>query len=59
MVWSGSKNEYQEDVCLKEIRLCAPNMITILGSMVNVTRGTYDHLMSMRLFTLIMNKIFI
>jgi hypothetical protein len=59
VVWFGSKNGYQEDMCLREIRLCAHNMITILGSMLNVIGGTYDHLMSVRLFTSRMNKIFI
>ena len=30
----GSKNGYQKDMCLKVIRLCAQNMIAILGSTV-------------------------
>ena len=34
-------------------------MITILGSIVNIVGGVYDHLMSMRIFTLVMNEIFI
>ena len=35
-------------------------MILILGTIVNINwRGMHDHLMSMRFFTLIMNKIFI
>ena len=56
----GSKNGHQEGMCSKEIRLHAQNMLTILGLMVNMTRGDlYDHLMSTRIFTLIMNKIFI
>ena len=35
-------------------------MITILGLLVNLIqgRGLYDHMMSMKIFTLIMNKIF-
>jgi hypothetical protein len=56
----GSKIGHQEGMCLKEIRLHAHNMLTILGSMVNTTGGDlYDRLMSMRIFTLIINKIFI
>ena len=56
------KTKYQNDMCIKETRLCAQNMITILGSIVNIIWGLgdlYDHLMSMRIFTLKMNKIFI
>ena len=35
-------------------------MITILGAIVNITIGhLHDHLMNMRIFTLIMGKIFI
>jgi hypothetical protein len=34
-------------------------MITILGAVVNITGGhLHDHLMNMRIFTLIMGKIF-
>ena len=36
MVWCGSKNGYQNNTCLKEIGLHAPNMITILKSIVNI-----------------------
>ena len=32
----GSKNKYQKDVCLKESELQAQNLITILGSIVNI-----------------------
>ena len=32
MIWCSSKNEYQKDMCVKEIGLCAQNMTTILGS---------------------------
>ena len=41
------------------------NLITVLGSIDNITevwggRGdSYDHLMNMRIFTFVMNKIFI
>ena len=44
---------------LKETGLHAQNMITILGSINNIIGWTYDHLMSMRMFTFIMNKIYI
>ena len=55
---------YTKKACvLKEIGLHAHIMLTILGSLVNmiggVGRGLYDQLMSWRIFTLIMNKIFI
>jgi hypothetical protein len=46
---------------LEEIGLHYQNMITILGSIVSIIRGfntVYVHLMSMRNFTVIMNKIF-
>jgi len=59
VVWRGLKNGYQKDTCLKEIGLCALNMTTILSSIVNTTgrpiRRIYEH----KIFTLIMNKIFI
>ena len=47
---------------LKEIISHAQNTITILGSIINIMEGggvLYDCLLSMRTFTLIMNKIFI
>jgi hypothetical protein len=54
----GSKNKYQKDMCLKESELHAQNMITILGSIViNIMGDVYDHLMSMRIVTLMTNKI--
>ena len=55
------ENGFQKDICLKEIGLCAQNMLTFLGSIVNIIDGDlYDHLyMSMKIFTLIMDKIFI
>lgn len=44
--------------CLKEIGLCAPNMITILGSIVNIFGGTYmTSLQARKSYTLMMNKI--
>ena len=44
----------------KEIGLRAQNLLTILGSVVNIIGGDqYDHLMISIIFTLITNKIFI
>ena len=58
MVRFGSKNEYRKDMCLKETRLCDQNMITILNSLFNIIKeDLYDHLMSMRIFTLTINTI--
>jgi hypothetical protein len=46
-------------MCSKEIGLCAQNMTNILNSIVNIIGGNlYDHLMSTKIFTLIMNEIF-
>ena len=47
---------------LKEIKLYARNMLAILSSIVNINGGgggiPYDHLMSTRIFTLKMKKVF-
>jgi hypothetical protein len=58
---ADSENGYQNDMC----RLLAQNMIIILGSIVNIILfylgggvGGCVQLMSTRVFTLIMNKIF-
>ena len=57
MVGCDFKDEYQTDMCTKEkIGLRAQNMATILDSVVN---DMYDRLVSMRILTLIMKKIFI
>ena len=37
----GSNNGYQKDTCLKEIGLCAQNVLIILGSICNIIGGTY------------------
>ena len=54
---------YPKDMCFKEIRLHAQNMLTILGLLFNIIggggRGLCDHLISSRIFTLMMNMIFI
>lgn len=57
----ASKISHQKDICLKEIRVHVQNMLFILSSIVNMTLGgnLYDCSISKRIFTLIMNKIFI
>ena len=60
MVRCASKNGYQRDMRLKEIRLHARNMITILSSIVSIVGWKlYDHLMSTKMLNLMMNKMFI
>lgn len=39
--WCSSNNRYQKDMCYKEIPLHVQNMITFLGSSVNLIGGTY------------------
>ena len=61
MVRCGSKYGHQKDVYLKKIGLCTQKMLTTLSSVVNIIGGgptVYGHLMSARIFTMIMNKIF-
>ena len=57
----GFKNGYKEDTCFFKKGLCTQNNIsTILSSIIYITKwGLYDHLMSKRIFTLLMDKIFI
>ena len=53
LVRCGSKNKQHEDMCLKESGLHAQYMQIILGSNSQHNGGDlYDHLMSMRIFTL-------
>ena len=60
----GSKNRHQKDMWFKEIGLRAQNLLTVLGSIVNVIVGgggegksiLYYHSTSTRIFTLMMNK---
>ena len=66
MVRFGSNNGYKKkkkDMCLKEIGLCAQNMIIILGSLIYISRGRgrgyMTNLSDLRIFTLTINKIFI
>ena len=49
VVRCGSKNGHQTDKCF-EIGLCTQNMLTILGSMLNMIGDLYDHSMSTRIF---------
>ena len=53
----GSKNKYQKYTCLKEMGLRA-QIITILGSIVNIIGSQCDCLMNTSILTLIMTKIF-
>jgi hypothetical protein len=46
-------------LCLKEIGLSAQNMLTILGSMIYMFEDLYDHLLSTKILSLIMNRILI
>lgn len=50
----------QEDECLEVIGLHAQNVTTILGLIddIVVGKGLYDHLMSTRIVTITMKKIF-
>jgi hypothetical protein len=54
------RDKTPEKCDFKEIELHAYNMLSILGSIINMIGGNLcDHSMSRTLFTLIMNKIFI
>ena len=57
----GSKNGHQKGImCLNEIGLHAQSMVTIIFfNSQHDHGGLFDHLMSRRIFTLIMNKIYI
>ena len=64
MVRCGFKGGYPKYMCLKEIGPHAQKKITILGSIVNIVRegkggGLYDHLMTMKIFTLLRIVIYI
>ena len=49
-----------ETKCLKEVGLRAQNMVTILGSIVNmIGEDLYDHLIRMRMLTLTINNLVI
>ena len=58
VVRCGSKNGHQM-MCLKEIGLSAQNMLTILSSIIYMFEDLYDHLLSTRILSLIMNRILI
>ena len=60
MVGYGSKNGCHQDMWFKKIGLRAQNMIIIPGSIINMIGEIHTTtLMSVRLFTLITNKILI
>ena len=65
MVRCGSKNGPQKGSSLKEIGLHAQNMIIVLDSTCNITvgcgggGGLYDHLMNTKIFTFMIDKIFL
>ena len=41
-MWSGVAPKVEtKEMCVKEIGLCAQNMIIILGSIFNIIGGTY------------------
>ena len=56
----GSKSGHENGIMrLKEIELCAQDLLTILGSLVIniiIEGDLYDHLMSLRILTSIMNE---
>ena len=53
-----SNNEHQKEMCYKQNGLRVQNLVTILGSIVNMIEGDqHDHLMSTRSFTLIVNRL--
>ena len=60
-VWvrCGFKNGHQRGMCLKEIGLCAQNLLSILRSIVSIIIGgdLYDRFRRKKSLTLMMNKI--
>lgn len=51
------KNIHEKDKCLQKIRLSPQNIITTLGSVVNIIgEAFYDHLMSGAWFFTLLNK---
>ena len=60
VVRGSSKNKYIQDLCSKEMELCAQNFNHhSRPNNVHIWKNLYDYLMNMRIFTLMMNKIFI
>ena len=61
----GNQNAHQTDMCLKEIGLHVQNLLIVLGLYIYIYifggggRKVYDHLIRMRIFTLMMNKVII
>ena len=58
MIGYASTNEYQKDMCLKEIGLRAQNILTILNLIINMIGGTYTTTEWAHIFTLTMDKLF-
>jgi hypothetical protein len=59
VVWCRVALLLQKDMWLKDIELCGHNMITILILIIHIIveeGALYDHLMSTRMFTLIIPK---
>lgn len=58
------KDTRERDTCLKEIKICVPNLLNILDSIVDRIGGggrgrerdLFDHFMIKRIFTLIKDK---
>ena len=59
LVRCKSKNEHQKDMCLSKIGLCAQKFAinSRLSGQHDWEGDLYDHLMSMRIFPLVLNKI--
>ena len=61
MIKCKSKNMHLKNMCLLNIGVYPQNMLTIVSSIINMIWGVggrlYDHMMNMRIFTLIMKKI--
>ena len=54
------QEQIPKDMHVKEIRLHAENVLTILASIINIVgRDLYGHFTITKIFTLIMNKIFL
>ena len=51
MVGCGSKNGQSNNICSKEIGLCAQISLIIIDTIVNITKGfRYNHLIAPRIF---------
>jgi hypothetical protein len=59
VVWCGSKNGYQKYMCLKKIGVCSKYVNHFRLNSQHNWGDLYDHFMSMSIFNLMLNKIFI